>query len=58
MSKEKELPYTTIEEMQIYYICKALKRTKGKRKKAAELLGITERTLFTKISLYELQDIS
>lgn len=49
-------PYTTIEEMKIYYICKALKKTKGNIKKAAPLLGITERTLHTKIIEYEIEN--
>lgn len=54
MSKEKQLPYKTIEEMHIYCICKALKKSKGNRKEASKLLGITERTLYSKINLYEL----
>jgi DNA-binding NtrC family response regulator len=53
MSKEKQ--YKTIEEMQIYYICKALRKTKGHREKAATLLGITPRTLYAKINLYQLK---
>ena len=52
---KKQLPYKTIEEMQIYYICKALKKTKGHRENAAKLLGITPRTLYHKINLYQLK---
>jgi len=55
--RKKEPPYTTIEEMQIYYICKALKKAKNNREKAAKMLGISPRSLYTKINLYELNDL-
>ena len=34
----------------------ALKRSNGKRKAAAEELGISERTLYRKIKQFDLQD--
>jgi len=36
-------------------IRKALQISKGRRKKAAEALGISERTLYRKIKQYELE---
>ena len=38
-------------------IKKALIRSKGKRKKAAEELGISERTLYRKIKQYDLNEL-
>ncbi len=51
----KELPYTTIAEMHKYIINKALDKAPNK-KEAAKLLGITERTLYTKIAEYRQRD--
>lgn len=44
----------TLEEMEKQMVKKALKKYKGKRKLAAEELGISERTLYRKIRQYEL----
>ena len=41
---------------QIELIKKALERSKGKRKLAADELGISERTLYRKIKQYDLQN--
>ncbi len=49
----KELPYTTIKEMEQYIIKKALAKAKNKEA-AAKMLGITTRTLYTKIYNYNL----
>lgn len=46
--KLKELPYTTIQEMEEYVIKKALKRYPTK-KAAARMMGITPRTLQNKL---------
>ncbi len=48
-------PGMTIEEMEREAISAALARVGGNRRKAAELLGIGERTLYRKISKYELE---
>lgn len=45
----------SLEEMEKEMIRKALKKYKGKRKNAAEELGISERTLYRKIKQYELE---
>jgi DNA-binding NtrC family response regulator len=49
-------PGMTIEEMERRAIEAALAEVDGNRRKAAELLGIGERTLYRKISKYELED--
>ena len=48
-------PGMTIEDMEREAITAALDRVGGNRRKAAELLGIGERTLYRKISKYELE---
>lgn len=45
----------SLEDMEKEMIRKALKRYNGKRKDAAEELGISERTLYRKIKQYELE---
>jgi DNA-binding NtrC family response regulator len=45
----------TIEDMERRAIEVALAEVDGNRRKAAELLGIGERTLYRKISKYELE---
>jgi DNA-binding NtrC family response regulator len=45
----------SLEEMEKELIQKALKKYGGRRKEAAEELGISERTLYRKIKQYELQ---
>jgi DNA-binding NtrC family response regulator len=42
-------------EKELEMIRKALQISKGRRKKAAEALGISERTLYRKIKQYELE---
>ncbi len=44
----------SLNEMEKEMISKALKKFNGKRKDAAEELGISERTLYRKIKEYEL----
>jgi two-component system response regulator HydG len=44
----------SLNEVEKYYIAKALELTEGKREDAAKLLGIGERTLYRKIKEYEL----
>ena len=44
----------SLEQQEINMIKKALLRHNGRRKKAAEDLGISERTLYRKIKQYEL----
>ena len=44
-------------EREIEMIKKALIRSKGKRKKAAKELGISERTLYRKIKQYDLNEM-
>src|SRR5699024_9380485 len=44
----------SLQEKEIELIKKALDRNNGKRKAAAEELGISERTLYRKIKLYDL----
>jgi DNA-binding NtrC family response regulator len=48
-------PGMTIEEMERQAIAAALQEVRGNRRKAAELLGIGERTLYRKISKYDLE---
>jgi DNA-binding NtrC family response regulator len=45
----------SLEHMEKDYISKALKKYKGRRKEAAAELGISERTLYRKISYYDLE---
>ncbi len=45
----------TLQEKELEMIKKSLDRNNGKRKNAAEELGISERTLYRKIKQYELQ---
>lgn len=45
----------TIQEQEMDMIKRALDRNKGKRKKAAKELGISERTLYRKIKQYDLE---
>lgn len=49
-------PGMTMEEMEREAIAAALHEVAGNRRKAAELLGIGERTLYRKIAKYELDD--
>lgn len=42
----------TIDEMHERFLIEALRRTDGHRVKAAELLGITERTVYHKMARY------
>lgn len=44
----------SLEAKEIELIRRALDRNQGKRKKAADDLGISERTLYRKIKQYEL----
>ncbi len=46
----------SLEAMEKEMIKKALKRYNGRRKEAAEELGISERTLYRKIKQYEIED--
>ncbi len=46
----------SLEQMEKDYIKKALKKYKGRRKDAAEELGISERTLYRKIKEYEIEE--
>ncbi len=48
-------PMVSLQEKEKEMIIKALERNKGKRKKAASDLGISERTLYRKIKQYDLQ---
>jgi len=48
-------PGMTIEEMERKAIAAALEEVRGNRRKAAELLGIGERTLYRKIAKYEME---
>ena len=51
----EEEPLSLLEK-EIEMIKLALKRSNGKRKAAAEELGISERTLYRKIKQFDLQD--
>jgi two-component system response regulator HydG len=44
-----------LEEVEAYYIARALELTQGKREEAARLLGIGERTLYRKLKEYGLR---
>lgn len=48
-------PLVSLQEKEKEMIIKALERNSGKRKKAANELGISERTLYRKIKQYDLQ---
>jgi len=50
-------PGMTMDEMETRAIVAALASVNGNRRKAADLLGIGERTLYRKISKYELDEI-
>jgi DNA-binding NtrC family response regulator len=45
----------SLEDMEKEYIGKALKKYNGRRKEAADELGISERTLYRKIKQYDMQ---
>ena len=51
----EEIETLSLLEKEIELIKKALERSKGKRKLAADELGISERTLYRKIKQYDLQ---
>ena len=54
MQQENEFKISeTIDEMQERYLIKALERTGGKANKAAELLGVTERTIYSMKKKYK-----
>lgn len=55
--KIKEPELQSIEEWERFAIQKALKQTKGNKRKAAKLLGITERTLYRKVKEYGFEDL-
>ena len=44
-----DLPLMSIEEMELHLIRKALDHTNGNQKKAAKLLGISDRTIRNKL---------
>jgi len=48
-------PQVSLEEMEKEQILKALREVRGNRRKAANILGISERTLYRKIKEYGLQ---
>ena len=52
----EEIETLSLLEKEIELIKKALERSKGKRKLAADELGISERTLYRKIKQYDLQN--
>ena len=45
-----------LEEVERYYMEKALELTGGNREEAAKMLGIGERTLYRKIQMWKEQD--
>ena len=47
-----DLPLMSIEEMEMKLIKKALEQTQGNQKKAAQLLGISDRTIRNKLKQY------
>lgn len=53
---EEVIESLSLEEMEKEYIQKALKKYRGKRKDAAEELGISERTLYRKIKDYQIEE--
>ena len=55
VSEHQESKNLKLEDKEIEYIKIALKRNKGRRKKAADDLGISERTLYRKIKQYDLE---
>ena len=52
ISEKEEENYLSIQEHEKILIKKSLKRHQGRRKDAAEELGISERTLYRKIKEY------
>ena len=54
----EEVETLSLLDKEIELIKKALERSKGKRKLAADELGISERTLYRKIKQYDLQNQS
>ena len=52
----RKLKPMSLLDKEIELIKKALERSKGKRKLAADELGISERTLYRKIKQYDLQN--
>ena len=52
----EEVETLSLLDKEIELIKKALERSKGKRKLAADELGISERTLYRKIKQYDLQN--
>ncbi len=55
VSEHQESKNLKLEDKEIEYIKLALKRNKGRRKRAADDLGISERTLYRKIKQYDLE---
>ncbi len=53
---EEVIESLSLEEMEKEYIKKALKKYRGRRKEAAEELGISERTLYRKINQYQIEE--
>lgn len=53
---EEVIESLSLEEMEKEYIKKALKKYRGRRKDAADELGISERTLYRKINQYKIED--
>ena len=51
-----ELPLMSIEEMEMQMIKKALEKTQGNQKKAAQLLGISDRTIRNKLKQYGVEE--
>jgi len=56
LDSDAELPLITIEEMELKLIKQALERTNGNQKEAAELLGISDRTIRNKLKKLRLDD--
>ena len=52
---DEKCPIMTLEEMEVQMITSALKRNNGHRALAAKELGISERTLYRKISDYNIE---
>lgn len=50
--ESEDLPLMSIEEAEMKLIRKALEKTNGNQKKAAELLGISDRTIRNKLKQY------